>query len=158
MRLARCLSDRCHRGAPHDEGECRSGEDSSPRSAIAHDSGTPTISDFEPSLTPSPQLSEQSRGLYQHRDIEGPSKPWKHFCPPMPQVGPLNTSENEPRTTQIPITQHDPNNPKHILKLLRKGVKGGATCLWPCEGYECGFSSQVYLVKRHIKRVHYRLR
>jgi hypothetical protein len=57
-----------------------------------------------------------------------------------------------------PATQHDPKNPSHILKVLRRDVGGGATCVWQHGGAECGFSSQIDLVKRHIKRVHYRLR
>ena len=71
---------------------------------------------------------------------------------------PLNASESTFPAVDLPVTQHDPNNSAHILKLLRRDTGGGATCLWQLDRGECGFSSQVDLVKRHIKRVHYRLR
>jgi hypothetical protein len=71
---------------------------------------------------------------------------------------PSDTSESQFRAADFPVAQHDPNNSAHILKLLKRDVGGGATCLWQRGGDECGFSSQIDLVKRHIKRVHYRLR
>lgn len=69
-----------------------------------------------------------------------------------------DAGEPQSRTPSPPTTQHDPKNPSHILKLLKRDVGGGATCVWQHGGAECGFSSQIDLVKRHIKRVHYRLR
>ena len=45
-----------------------------------------------------------------------------------------------------------------VLRFLERHDGGKATCLWINEGGECGFLSQIDLVKRHIKRVHFRLR
>ena len=45
-----------------------------------------------------------------------------------------------------------------ILELLERHDGGRATCLWMHGGHPCGHSSQIDLVKRHIKRVHFRLR
>jgi len=50
------------------------------------------------------------------------------------------------------------NHPSHILKFLQRGDGGEATCLWMSGGGTCGFSSQIDLVKRHIKRMHYCLK
>ena len=55
-------------------------------------------------------------------------------------------------------TSRYPTDPTYILKFLERSDGGRATCLWASEGYACGFFSQVDLVKRHIKRMHYRLR
>ena len=45
-----------------------------------------------------------------------------------------------------------------VLRFLERHAGGKATCLWIHEGGECGFLSQIDLVKRHIKRVHFRLK
>lgn len=68
----------------------------------------------------------------------------------------LKANESQLRPFNL-VAEHNPNDPTHILKFLKRHV-GGARCLWPHDEGECGFSSQVDLVKRHIKRVHYRLR
>lgn len=124
-----------------------------------HIQNTLTMGGSEPPQTPSSRLFEQSKELYGDSDAEESSQAHlPHVSPPVPHVTPLNASEPESQTAHVPITQHHPKDRKHILKLLKKSANDGATCLWPCEGDKCGFFSKVDLVKRHIKRVHYRLR
>ena len=60
-------------------------------------------------------------------------------------------------TVYLPTVQQPPNS-TDVLRLLKKHEGGRATCLWIHEGEECCFSSRIDLVKRHIKRVHFRLR
>ena len=68
-------------------------------------------------------------------------------------------SSRSPRAKDPPVTRCKPNDSINVLKYLERHVGGRATCLWLHAGnYECGYSSQIDLVKRHIKRVHYRLR
>ena len=70
-----------------------------------------------------------------------------------------NLSDCSVRTTEPPVTQRKPNGSMDILKHLERHVGGRATCLWLHESnHECGYSSQIDLVKRHIKRVHYCMR
>jgi hypothetical protein len=63
-----------------------------------------------------------------------------------------------PHIVEPPPIKYTPNDAEHIHKHMRRGVGGGATCAWTHGGGECGYSSHVDLVKRHIKRVHYRLK
>lgn len=75
--------------------------------------------------------------------------------------GIMPSNPNEP--VRLPpasflITRCDRDDPRRILSLLKKDAGRGAKCLWQYDEGECGFSSQIDLVKRHIKRVHYRLR
>ena len=60
-------------------------------------------------------------------------------------------------TVYLPMVQQSANS-TDVLRLLKKYGRGRATCLWMHQGAECGFSSQIDLVKRHIKRVHFKLR
>lgn len=61
--------------------------------------------------------------------------------------------------TEPTVAQRGPNVSRNVLKHLERHGGGRATCLWLYGGsYECGYSSQIDLVKRHIKRVHYCLR
>lgn len=75
------------------------------------------------------------------------------FRVPSPEAG-----ENSPPPRNFSLTSRYPSDSKHILKFLKKSDGGRATCLWASEGDTCGFFSQVDLVKRHIKRMHYCLK
>ena len=113
-------------------------------SPLQHATSSPiTVDGVEPTLTPPlSQCYAQPRDSKDDQDA----------------TVPLKAGESTFPAVDLPVTQHDPTNSRHILKLLRRGPGGGATCLWQLNGGECGFSSQIDLVKRHIKRVHYRLR
>ena len=79
------------------------------------------------------------------------------FDPPSPETEPRSASGPPFPTVYLPMVQQLSNS-TDILRLLKRCVGGRAVCLWMHEGGECGFSSQIDLVKRHIKRVHLRLR
>ena len=78
----------------------------------------------------------------------------------LPSFQTLSSLTMEPPSSTITpsTTQCHPDDPAQIYKHLRRGVSGTATCAWVHGGGECGYSSHVDLVKRHIKRVHYRLK
>ena len=62
-------------------------------------------------------------------------------------------------TAGPPVARRKPRDPIGVLKHLERHAAGRATCLWLSgDGHECGYSSQIDLVKRHIKRVHYHIR
>ena len=63
-----------------------------------------------------------------------------------------------PFQTVYPPAVQQPINPTEILRILERHAGGNATCLWIDEGRQCGYYSQIDLVKRHIKRVHFKLR
>ena len=69
----------------------------------------------------------------------------------------LDTS-GPPFQTVYPPAVQEPINPTEILRILERHAGGSATCLWIDEGHQCGYYSQIDLVKRHIKRVHFKLR
>ena len=71
-----------------------------------------------------------------------------------------NTYDHSAGAIAPPVTRQGPNDPRDVLKHLERHGRGRATCLWLREGNHelCGYTSQIDLVKRHIKRVHYRLR
>lgn len=73
-------------------------------------------------------------------------------------VLPRGASENPLQPEDHPTTGHYPSDSNRILGFLKRNDRGGATCLWAGKGGTCGFFSQVDLVKRHIKRMHYRSR
>ena len=56
------------------------------------------------------------------------------------------------------MTSRYPDDSISVLKFMKKDGGGRATCLWTTEGDTCSFFSQVDLVKRHIKRMHYCLK
>lgn len=150
----RCRSPaRCSGCDPHPDGYFRSwGSSRSCATATCLGSALAT-SGHKPFRAPPPRLSGQSRGSYRGPSAEEPSQAClQHASPPIPQIVP------EFETAHFPIMRHNPNDPKHILKLLKRSADGRAMCLWSFQGGGCGFVSQVDLVKRHIKRVHYRLR
>ena len=74
-----------------------------------------------------------------------------------------NLSDRSTQAIDPSITQCEPNSTGvlkgDVLRHLERHVGGRATCLWLREdNHQCGYSSQIDSVKRHIKRVHYRLR
>lgn len=68
------------------------------------------------------------------------------------------TMEPPPPTTTTSAVNCDPDDLAQINKFMRRDVAGWATCVWTRGDGECGYSSHADLVKRHIKRVHFRLK
>ena len=161
----------------HHAGDCI---DSSPRSppnrTVSVDAVTrcSPFDDCSPYIRPTPSTTPSSTGSVAAESVESLHAPSFKRSPQSRElelhqslavqdgqgaITPLSPSKSRSRSraSDFPITRHDPNNSAHILKLLKRDG-AGATCLWPHDGGECGFTSQIDLVKRHIKRVHYRLR
>jgi hypothetical protein len=99
---------------------------------------------FEPPVASTSQYSGELRAL-------------KVFDRSLPETELRGASDPPFQTVYLPMVQQLSNS-TDILRLLKRCVGGKAICLWMHEGGECGFFSQIDLVKRHIKRVHLRLR
>ena len=111
-------------------------------------------SDHHRSREGSPLRSTQHNGADDAR-----MAPIQDFGCPLSASGNNTLGAGGPQfqTVYPPATQQ-PSDPSDILKLLERHGIGRATCLWMHDGIRCGYSSQIDLVKRHIKRVHFRLR
>lgn len=115
-------------------------------------------------LVPQTTVPDVAQGTRrEHQYAEGPASGAPQETgkgidgPPFPSL-PQEIDEHPPSPEDHPMISRYPSGSNHILKFLKRNDRGGATCLWAGKGYTCGFFSQVDLVKRHIKRMHYCLK
>lgn len=132
-------------GSTHDFTDPGAGNPSDPWSSVAQAQDTPRIA------APVPRRAEGH--FVEHLQEAGQSGVFPPF-----QILSSRTMQPPSPTVSPPIVQYGLDDVARIHKHMRRSVGGGATCTWVHEGDECGYSSHVDLVKRHIKRVHYRLK
>ena len=102
-------------------------------------------------MEPEPHQSDGfSVGCFQETDRDG--------HPPSSRILPSCAAVPSPPKPPPSTIQYGLEDAAEIHKHMRRSVGGGATCAWAHGDGECGYSSHVDLVKRHIKRVHYRLK
>lgn len=123
----------------------RVGELSAPWTVEAPFHNTPKFSAPEPHH-PGESPIERFQEADQGRDL------------PLFSASPSHTVRSSSTTMTTSAISPPLNDENHVHKHMRRGVGGGATCAWVHGDGECGYSSHVDLVKRHIKRVHYRLK
>lgn len=134
-------------GSAYDFMQFGANNPSGPWTAMARTQRTSEAMEPEPQPRPTEELSVRP---FQETDQDSDLSSFRTL--PLCAVGP------QPPTTPPSTIQTGLDDAADIHKHMRRGVGGGATCAWEHGSGECGYSSHIDLVKRHIKRVHYRLK